>query len=141
MIYSELVRKAMNIAFEAHAEQKDKAGYPYIHHPMHLAEQMTDEYSACVALMHDVIEDCPSYTFEYLENEGFPKEVIDALKLMTHATDVPYPDYVKAIKSNPIATRVKIADLMHNLDQTRFPDGREPKKKQLYLEALEYLKS
>ena len=57
MIYTKLTKKAMDIAYKAHHGQKDKGGFPYINHPLHLAEQMDDEYSTCVALLHDVVED------------------------------------------------------------------------------------
>ena len=57
MIYTVLTNKAIQIAYEAHQGQVDKAGLPYIFHPFHLAEQMTDEISTCVALLHDVAED------------------------------------------------------------------------------------
>ena len=57
MIYTELVNKALNIAYEAHKNQKDKAGVLYIYHPYHLAEQMEDETQICVALLHNVVED------------------------------------------------------------------------------------
>ena len=70
MIYTALTKKAMRIAFEAHKEQTDKAGLPYIYHPIHLAEQMTNETTTCIALLHDVIED-PDMTFEQLQAEGF----------------------------------------------------------------------
>lgn len=118
MLYTNLTKKAMKIAFEAHKEQVDKTGVPYIYHPIHLAEQMDDEASICVALMHDVVEDTDT-TFEDLEKEGFTKEIIDALRLLTHDDSVPYLDYVKEIKQNPIATKVKLADLNHNSDLSR----------------------
>lgn len=118
MIYTHLTKKAMKISFEAHKDQTDKSGLPYIFHPVHLAEQMTDENTTCVALLHDVVEDT-DITFEQLEKEGFSKEIIDALKLMTHDKSVPYMDYVKEIKTNSIATAVKLADLRHNSDLTR----------------------
>ena len=118
MLYTNLTKKAMKIAFEAHKEQVDKTGVPYIYHPIHLAEQMDDEASICVALMHDVVEDTDT-TFEDLEKEGFTKEIIDALRLLTHDDLVPYLDYVKEIKQNPIATKVKLADLNHNSDLSR----------------------
>lgn len=118
MIYTTLTKKAIRIAFDAHKEQTDKTGLPYIHHPFHLAEQMTDEYSTCVALLHDVVEDT-DITFEQLEAEGFPPEVMDSLRLMTHDDAVPYMDYVAALKPNPIARAVKLADLAHNSDMTR----------------------
>ena len=117
MIYTELTMKAMRFAYTAHHGQVDKGGVPYIFHPIHLAESMDDEISCCAALLHDVVEDT-EYTFEDLEKE-FPPEVMDVLKLLTHEEGVKYFDYVRAIKSNPIAVKVKLADLAHNSDATR----------------------
>ena len=72
MIYSELVNKACNIMFEAHKNDIDKGGYPYVFHPFYLATQMDDEYSTCVALLHDVIEDHGDlYSFDSLTEAGF----------------------------------------------------------------------
>lgn len=118
MIYSDLTKKALKISFNAHKNQVDKSGMPYVFHPFHLAEQMDDEYSVCVALLHDVVEDT-DITIEELIIEGFPKEVINAIELMTHSDSVPYLDYVKIIKNNLIARKVKLADLMHNSDLSR----------------------
>ena len=85
MYYSEMVKKAVNIMFEAHKEDFDKGGYPYVFHPFYLATKVEGENETCVALLHDVIEDHgDKYSFEYLENERFNKEIIDALKLLTH---------------------------------------------------------
>ena len=117
MIYTQLTNKAMKIAYDAHHGQVDYNGIPYIFHPLHLAEQMQDEVSCCAALLHDVAEDT-SVTLEMLAAE-FPQEVIAVLRLLTHEKDVPYFDYVRAIKANPIAVKVKLADLDHNSDQTR----------------------
>ena len=97
MIYTELTKKAMKIAFQAHKEQVDKAGVPYIYHPIHLAEQMEDETTICVALLHDVIED-GDITAADLEKEGFREEMIEALKLLTHDEAVPYMEYIKEIR-------------------------------------------
>lgn len=117
MIYTPLTNKAMRIAYAAHHGQLDYNGVPYIFHPIHLAEAMDDEFSCCAALLHDVVEDT-AVTMEELARE-FPEEVIAALKMLTHDDDTPYFDYVWAIKSNPIARKVKLADLNHNSDQTR----------------------
>ena len=117
MIYTKLTIKAMNIAYQAHLGQFDKCGVPYIFHPIHLAEQMDDEYSCCVALLHDTVEDT-EISIEELCKE-FPREVTDAIRLMTHEDDTDYFDYVRAIKENPIAKKVKLADLTHNSDQSR----------------------
>ena len=117
MIYTPLTNKAMRIAYAAHHGQLDYNGIPYIFHPIHLAEAMDDEFSCCAALLHDVAEDT-TVTLEMLAAE-FPQEVIAVLRLLTHEKDVPYFDYVRAIKANPIAVKVKLADLDHNSDQTR----------------------
>ena len=117
MVYTPLTKKAMAIAYRAHHGQTDHGGVPYIFHPVHLAEQMPDEYTTCVALLHDVVEDT-SVTLEALAVH-FPKEVIDAVALLTHEDDVPYLEYVSKIKDNPIARTVKLADLTHNSDRTR----------------------
>lgn len=124
MIYTTLTNKAMRIAYQAHHGQEDYNGIPYIFHPFHLAEQMDDEFSCCVALLHDTVEDTP-VTLEYLQNE-FPEAVTDAIALLTHTDDIDYFDYVRAIKKNPIARKVKLADLAHNSDQSRCIDSDLP---------------
>ncbi len=139
MIYTKLVRKACDILYEAHKDDRDKGGYPYVFHPFYLATQMDSEYSTCVALLHDVIEDhSDTYSFESLEKEGFPTEIISALRLLTHKEGVPYMEYIKTIKTNDIATKVKIADLKHNLNSDR-TDGVLPSKYDTYVKALKYL--
>ena len=110
----------MRIAYDAHHGQVDKGGLPYIFHPMHLAEAMEDEISCCAALLHDVVEDT-DVTMEDLAKE-FPDEVIEVLKLLTHPKEVPYFDYVRNIKGNPIAVKIKLADIAHNSDQSRCPN-------------------
>lgn len=117
MIYTELTKKALLISFNAHKDQLDKSGMPYVYHPYEVAEHMNTEAETCVALLHDVVEDTDT-TLDDLA-EVFPSEVIDALRLMTHDTSVPYLDYVKKIKDNPIARKVKLADLRHNSDLSR----------------------
>ena len=117
MVYTPLTAKAMQIAYTAHHGQVDKAGMPYIFHPMHLAEAMDDEVSCCVALLHDTVEDT-DITFTDLE-AIFPKDVLDALKLLTHRDGTDYFEYVRAIRENPVAVKVKLADIAHNSDQNR----------------------
>ena len=122
MIYTEQTKKALRLCFAAHKEQTDKSGMPYVFHPFHLAEQMTDELSTVCALLHDVVEDTDC-TFDDLRGMGFPEEVIAALKLLTHEDGVPYMDYVVEIAENPIAKAVKIADLRHNSDLSRMDES------------------
>lgn len=118
MLYTEATKKAMKLCFQAHRDQTDKSGMPYAFHPFHLAEQMTDEDTTVVALLHDVVEDT-ACTFADLEAMGFSPAVIQALRLLCRDKKVPYLDYVAKIKTNPIAKTVKLADLQHNSDLTR----------------------
>ena len=118
MIYTELTKKAMKLCFQSHKEQVDKSGLPYVFHPFHLAEQMQDELTTVVALLHDVVEDS-DVALEDLRSFGYPDPVLEALALLTHNDDTPYLDYVAKIKGNPIARTVKLADLKHNSDLTR----------------------
>ena len=118
MIYTPLTIRAMQIAYDAHHGQTDKAGVPYVFHPLHLAEAMEDEICCCAALLHDVVEDT-AVTLEDLA-AVFPPEVVEAVALLTHEEGTDYFDYVRRIRSNPIALKVKLADLAHNSDATRF---------------------
>jgi len=124
MIYTPNTKKALKLCFEAHKNQTDKSGLPYVFHPFHVAEQMTDEKTTIVALLHDVIEDT-SYTLQDLRNQGFDEDVLSALELMTHDKNEPYMDYVAKIKGNVIAKTVKLADLSHNSDLTRLDEINE----------------
>ena len=118
MIYTEKTKKALKLCFEAHKDQVDKSGLPYVFHPFHLADQMQDENTTIVALLHDVVEDT-EYTLDDLRAMDFGDEVIEALSYMTHDPAVPYMEYVARIRENDIARRVKLADLRHNSDITR----------------------
>lgn len=139
MIYTPLTNKALRLAYAAHHGQTDKSGQPYIFHPYHLAEQMTDEISTCAALLHDVVEDT-AVTIEELERE-FPKEVTGVLRLLTHEKGTDYFDYVRAIKGNPVAVKVKLADLAHNSDETRFAGCDEIPAEQLVKWREKYAKA
>ena len=136
MIYTDQTKKALKLCFEAHKEQVDKSGLPYVFHPFHLAEQMRTEETTVVALLHDVIEDT-FYTREDLAKMGFSEAVMTALTLLTHEEGVDYMDYVRAIKENPIARAVKLADLEHNSDLTRMDavDGKTLARREKYLRA------
>ena len=134
MIYTEMTIKAMNLAYNAHHGQFDKGGVPYIFHPIHLAEEMDDEISTCVALLHDTVEDT-AVTLEELAAQ-FPREVVEAVDLLTHRANVDYFDYVRAIKQNPIAVRVKLADLAHNGDPKRICNqGNQERRREKYAAA------
>ncbi len=120
MLYTALTRKALRLCYEAHKDQTDKAGTPYVFHPFHLAEQMPDESTTITALLHDVMEDT-DLCLEDLRREGYPEPVLKALDLLTRRKTEAYMDYIGRIRNNPIARMVKLADLRHNSDLSRLP--------------------
>ena len=140
MIYTPLTKKALKLCFEAHREQVDKSGLPYVFHPFHLAEQMDSENAVILALLHDVVEDS-DYTHGDLHRMGFPTEVLEALKLLTHDDAEPYEQYVARIAFNPLARQVKLADLRHNSDLTRLDvvDDAAVARREKYLRAIDLL--
>ena len=140
MIYTPMTKKALKLCFTAHKDQIDKSGMPYVFHPFHLAEQMQDEDSTIVALLHDVVEDT-DYTLADLREMGFSAEVLEAIALMTHDEGVPYMDYVAAINPNRIARAVKLADLRHNSDMTRLSvvTARDEERAEKYRRAIAFL--
>ncbi len=141
MIYTEKTKKALKLCFEAHKNQLDKSGIPYVFHPFHLAEQMETEETVIVALLHDVVEDT-DYTIDDLKNMGFDKTVTDAIALLTHKESDEYMDYVAKVKENEIAKSVKLADLKHNSDLTRLDviDEKSLLRQKKYIKAINFLK-
>lgn len=142
MIYTPLTKKAMTIAYNAHHGLLDIAGLPYIFHPFHLAEQMQTEEQTAAALLHDVVEDA-GVTIEQLRAQGICEPVLEAVHLLTHLDSVEYMDYVAALKPNPIAKAVKLADLAHNSDLTRLDSVTEQdlQRVEKYRKAKELLES
>lgn len=142
MIYTEMTKKAMKIAYEAHSGQMDKGNVPYIFHPYHLAEQMETEETIITALLHDIIEDTP-LTLAWLREQGFSEAVLEALALLRHENDMPYMEYIRQLQNNEIACRVKLEDLRHNSDISRMdkPDDKDKKRLKKYKEAIAYLET
>lgn len=140
MIYTELVSKAMQVCYRAHRDRVDKGGVPYVFHPFHLAEQMTDENTVVTALLHDVVEDS-DITLDMLKVMGFDGEIAEALRLLTRDPRISYMEYIETIRNNPIARAVKIADLKHNSDLTRLPEvtSGDLLRVEKYTEALKRL--
>lgn len=115
------LERAIDIALRAHAGATDKSGRPYILHPLHLMAQMETDEEMMAAVLHDVVEDS-DWTLHDLAREGIPRRVLQALALLTHDKETtPYEDYIAAVASNPLARRVKLADLAHNMDPRRLP--------------------
>ena len=129
------LEQAISIAVSAHKGQVDKAGKPYILHPLRLMFKMQNENEMIAAVLHDVVEDT-DWTIEKLIAEGFDEEVIEAVNLLTKTKNVSEKDYFKKIKLNKIATKVKLADLEDNMDIKRIA---HPKFRD-YARLAEYLK-
>ncbi len=118
MPYTPLTKLALRLSFEAHKNQVDKSGLPYVYHPFHLAEQMPSEETACVALLHDVVED-GHFTLDELRERGMPETVVENVAALTRGEGVPYIEYVLSLRDKPVAREVKLADLRHNANLAR----------------------
>lgn len=142
MIYTQKTKQAIKLCYQAHDGQLDKSGLPYVTHPLHVAEQMSDEATTIVALLHDIMEDT-AYTASDLRKAGFDQEIIDALLLLTHDRSISYIDYIRKLSTNPLARKVKIADLKHNSDLTRLNSvtTEDLKRLEKYKKALHILES
>ena len=142
MIYTELTRKAIKLAFKAHEGQLDRAGLPYILHPLHVAEQMKDEDTCVIALLHDVIEDT-DVTLENLREYGFTEVQVAGVESMTREDDEDYFEYIRDVKKNPLAVKVKLEDLKHNSDVSRMIEVTDRARQRLdkYKKAMEILLS
>ncbi|MBA2941411.1 HD domain-containing protein [Paenibacillus sp. CGMCC 1.16610] len=112
--------KAILLAAKAHDGQTDKGGNPYILHPIRLASKAKTTEESIVAVLHDVVEDSNMTLFD-LKNEGFSSNVIAALDCLTRRADESYEGFIKRIKLNPLASKVKLLDLEDNCDINRIP--------------------
>lgn len=142
MIYTAQTKKAIILMYNMHKNQLDKGGMPYVLHPFHVAEQMDDEDSTVVALLHDIVEDT-SITLNDLVDFGFSKAQIDAISILTHPDGMDYFDYIRRIATNEISLKVKLADLQHNMDLTRIDnvDNRDLERVKKYKKCYDYLLS
>ena len=139
----EQIERALEIAREAHSGQLDKGGVDYIEHPIRVAKQVDGSDRKIVALLHDVVEDCPDWTFERLRAEGFPDHVVDALEGVTRCEGEDYDAFIRRAAQNPISKAVKIADLQDNSDVSRLPTVAEADRARIgkYQRALAFLQT
>lgn len=113
-----LIEKSLAIALRAHAGAIDKAGCPYILHPLRLMAKMATDVEMSVALLHDVIEDSDISAAELIA-EGIPEEVVTAVLCLTKQAGESYQEFVLRARQNPIARKVKIADIEDNINILR----------------------
>ena len=135
-MYQEL---ALQIAQKAHAGQVDKAGKDYILHPMTVASYMDTDTEKAIAYLHDVLEDT-DVTVDELKTI-FPNEIVDTLIILTHRKDESYFEYIQRVSKSKLAKKVKVADLLHNLDITRIkePTKQDYERLEKYKKAILYL--
>jgi (p)ppGpp synthase/HD superfamily hydrolase len=140
-----LLERAIQIAIEAHAGQTDKAGEPYILHPLRVMFSLDAIDQKIVGVLHDVVEDCKDqgWTFERLEKEGFSPRIIDAIRAISKLDGEDLDDYLKRVESNRIALAVKLKDLKDNMDMTRIsnPTDKDLERVKRYTYTLQRLKT
>jgi len=135
-----LIEKALQIALNVHAGQKDKGNQPYILHPLRLMEKMDSDITKATALLHDVLEDSDMDDAD-LANQGINDDVIEMVKLLTKNNHEPYETYIDRISTNSIATKIKIADLEDNMNILRLDniDQKDFSRLSKYLKAWKKL--
>ena len=134
------LERAIELAVEHHKGQSDKAGKPYILHPLRLMMSVDKDDEKIVAVMHDIVEDT-EITLDDLRNEGFSDEVLSAIECISKKDGEDYDSFIERISHNPLAIRVKLADLEDNMDKTRLSDVTEKDLERLekYKRAKEQL--
>lgn len=138
----ELLAIAIKIASDAHCSQMDKAGQPYVLHPLKVMFALDTIEEKIVGVLHDVIEDTP-ITYSDLEKYGFKgeTEILDALRSVTKEKNETYNEFITRAALNPIGRKVKLADLADNMDLSRIanPTEKDYKRLKKYKKAKEYL--
>ncbi len=132
---------AISLATQAHQGQVDKAGHPYILHPLRVMFAVEGETARIIAVLHDVVEDS-DVTFEALREMGYTDEVITGLACVTRRDNETYMEFVERAKQHPIARQVKLADIEDNMDMRRLQKIRDKDVERLrrYRQAWAYLK-
>lgn len=116
-----LIELALQRALTAYAGKVDKAGQPYILHPLRLQAQFSDQVTKAIALLHDVIEDSDA-TADDLRADGIPEVVIAAVELLTRVRGESYEQFIERVGTDPLARKVKKADIQDNLDVLRLAE-------------------
>jgi (p)ppGpp synthase/HD superfamily hydrolase len=134
-----MIKIAKEIAAVAHRGKVDKAGQPYIQHLEAVAAKLKSADEQTVAWLHDVLADT-DYTQKHL-SVFFPASIVEAVEALTKHRGEEYDAYLKRVSDNPLATKVKLADLEHNSDLSRYesPSPKDRSRVQTYVERREML--
>ena len=132
-----LLEKAIKLARQVHTNQLDKAGKAYFEHPLRVMNNLTTLEEKIVGILHDAIEDS-DLTLEDLRQLGFPEILIDAIDAITKRHEEDYEAYLQRVISNPLALRVKIADMQDNMDIKRIdnPTAKDYQRLEKYQQVL-----
>jgi (p)ppGpp synthase/HD superfamily hydrolase len=120
-----MLERALEIAAEAHRGQLDKAGEPYLLHPIRVMLRVRSDQERIAALLHDVVEDSSDWSLERLRAEGFPEAVVEAVDRLTRRPGEPYETLIERAAGSPLARAVKLADLEDNMSLSRLADSGE----------------
>lgn len=133
---------AKKVAAKAHEGQVDKGGNPYINHPVAVADALESTEHKIVALLHDILEDT-NITVEKLREYGFTDRIIKSIRILTKDDNVSYDDYMSTIKRDSNASKVKRADIKHNMDMSRItnPTEKDMQRLEKYKKALQFLEN
>lgn len=139
---TDLLQRAIDLATQMHEGQLDKAGAPYISHPISVMNQVETMEEKIVAVLHDAIEDTP-LTLADLEREGFPARVLAAIDAISKREGESAESYLARVMANRLALRVKIADITDNmrLDRIANPTPRDFARIERYAKLLPVLKA
>jgi (p)ppGpp synthase/HD superfamily hydrolase len=136
------LEKALQIATDAHRNQYDKYGAPYLLHVVRVMQRGKSEAEQIVGLLHDVVEDTP-LTFDDLRAAGFSEEIVAAVQCLTRPPEESYEAFIERIKTNRLAVAVKLNDLEDNMDLRRVPylTEKDLPRVNKYLKAYHELKN
>lgn len=137
------LNRAIRLASIAHEDQVDKAGKPYILHPLRVMFKMETETEMIVAVFHDIMEDCEEITAYSLEKEGFSKEIVDTLIVLNRHNYANYEEYIHEVAKHPIAKKIKIADIEDNINilRLKYIEDKDLRRIEKYFKAYNYLKT
>lgn len=137
------LNRAIQLASIAHEDQVDKAGKPYILHPLRVMFKMETETEMIVAVFHDIMEDCKEITAYSLEKEGFSKDIVDTLIVLNRHNYANYEEYIYEVAKNPIAKKIKIADIEDNINilRLKYIEDKDLRRIEKYFKAYNYLKT
>ena len=125
-----MLNKAIEIAVRAHTGQLDKAGEPYIRHPLRVMLDCKNETEMICAVLHDCVENT-SVTLDYLRSEGFSEEVVSVIDTLTRREDETYKAYIGRVLENETACQIKLADLADNIKLSKIPKPADRDEKRI----------